>query len=380
MRILTLEALRRLAAEHEPPCISIYAPTHRNHVGAAQDRIRYKNLVARAERMLEESFPAREARRLVAPLQELSTVDFWNRQLDGLAVFAADGFRADYQLRMSVSEMLVVADSFHLRPLLRYMQSNERYFLLAVSQNHVAFYKGDSTRLSPYTVEGLPKSLLDALGPEVTERFLNFRSNVSAQGTGAHFHGHGAGKQTPEEDLLRYFRLVDAALWKELREEKATLVLAAPMEYHTLYRSVARYPYLAEEAINGNFERAKPDEVHERAWPIVQRQVEARVGEVLRAYGNLEPRGRATRDLERIAQGALAGRVMELLVAEGTHLWGVLDRTTGAVELRGEQGDTHDDDVIDDIAEAVLLRGGEVLSVDPARMPGGAPVAAVLRW
>jgi len=380
MRILTLEALRGLAAEHASPCISIYAPTHRNHVGVAEDRIRYKNLVTRAERMLEESYPAREARRLVAPLQELSTVEFWNRQLDGLAVFAADGFLADYQLRMAAPELLVVADSFHLRPLLRYMQSNERYFLLALSQNDAAFYKGDSTRLSPYPVEGLPKSLLDALGPEERERFLNFRSNVTGQGTGAHFHGHGAGKETPEEDLLRYFRIVDAALWKELREEKATLVLAAPAEYHTLYRSVARYPYLAEEAINGNFERAKADELHERAWPIVQRQVEERVGEVLRAYGNLEPRGRATRDLERIAQGALLGRVMELLVAEGTHLWGVLDRNTGAVELRGEQGDTHDDDVIDDIAEAVILRGGEVLSVDRARMPSGAPVAAVLRW
>ena len=37
-------------------------------------------------------------------------------------------------------------------------------------------------------------------------------------------------------------------------------------------------------------------------------------------------------------------------------------------------------DVLDDLAEAVLLRGGEVFSVEKARMPSKSPVAAILRW
>ena len=42
--------------------------------------------------------------------------------------------------------------------------------------------------------------------------------------------------------------------------------------------------------------------------------------------------------------------------------------------------DVHDDDVLDDIAQAVISRGGEVLLLEPERLSNGTKVAAVLRW
>ena len=62
------------------------------------------------------------------------------------------------------------------------------------------------------------------------------------------------------------------------------------------------------------------------------------------------------------------------------HLWGKMDPATGAVELHTKKMDTHDGDVLDDITEAVILRGGEVYSIEAARMPTRSPVAATLRW
>lgn len=54
---------------------------------------------------------------------------------------------------------------------------------------------------------------------------------------------------------------------------------------------------------------------------------------------------------------------------------GSLDPTTGAVR-RGPGSD----DLLEELAEAVLLRGGDVMSLAPARIPGGKPAVARLRW
>jgi len=84
--------------------------------------------------------------------------------------------------------------------------------------------------------------------------------------------------------------------------------------------------------------------------------------------------------VQRIARHALAGRVRELLVADSANLWGVLHRASGEVELHEDGPRARDDDVLDDLAEAVLLRGGEVLTLNRERMPNRSPVAAILRW
>ena len=85
-------------------------------------------------------------------------------------------------------------------------------------------------------------------------------------------------------------------------------------------------------------------------------------------------------DLQMVAQAAVHGQVRRLLVEEHAHLWGMLDRENGKVVQHVTQQDTHDGDVLNDLTECVLARGGEVLMVQAARMPSRSPVAAILRW
>jgi hypothetical protein len=381
-RPLTLESLRLLASHRSAPCVSLYMPTHRHHRGGQEDRIRYKNLVGRVEQLLAPALPPAAVREQVERLQALSTDAFWTRQLDGLAVFSDGNGRGDlrdYRLVGEVPELVVVADSFHLRPLLRHLQASGRYFLLRLSQNQAQLCAGDEHGLEPVEVPGLPTSLEDALGQLELESHLNMRSNPGGKRE-AFYHGHGTGKAPPPEDLLRYFRVVDAALWDELREQKEPLVVAAPKSYHTPYRSVCRYPHVLEEGLVGNHERSSTGELHELAWPLVRQRMDARLDGVLATYERWVSARRAIDGLAEVARSAVQGRVLDLLVAEGARQWGHLDPASGAVTLSEGQSDHRDDDVLDDLAEAVLLRGGDVFAVPPERMPSGSPVAALLRW
>ena len=56
---------------------------------------------------------------LLAPAEHLLQDEwFWGRQSEGLAVFAAEDFFARYRLPVEFDQRLVVADHFHLVPLL----------------------------------------------------------------------------------------------------------------------------------------------------------------------------------------------------------------------------------------------------------------------
>ena len=53
---------------------------------------------------------------------------------------------------------------------------------------------------------------------------------------------------------------------------------------------------------------------------------------------------------------------------------------TGEVTLHAGQTGPQDDNVLDDLAEIVLSRGGEVIVLDPPKMPEEAAAAATFRW
>lgn len=373
---LTVEDLRSLIAQHVGPCVSIYLPTRRG--GGPDDRQRYEGLVRRARELLGEGRKNVATRDFLAPLAEQPD-EFWREQLDGLAVFHARDLSASYALPAPVPELAIVADSFHIRPLLRLLQSNQHYYLLSLAQNHVGFFRGDADGLRPTRVPGLPKSLVDALGQEQDNE-----KTVSSHSTGSHgnmpmFHGQGKEDSSHDEDIARFVRAVDKALWPVLREEKAPLIFAATERLHPTFHSITRYAHVTQEGIHGNFETAALEQLHKRAWPIVQKRIEARGDEVHERYEKLVSRARALDEIRAIAQFAVQGRVGELLLAREARVWGTLDKASGELRLHGDQ-QQNDDDVLDDIAEAVLLRGGEVISFEQSKMPTKGPIAAILRW
>lgn len=386
MALLTVPELRDLIAEnHEGPCISLYQPTTRKTNGSEEARIRFGNLVRRAGALLEDR-PKREVQPLLHRLNELSTREFWNHQLEGLAVFCSPNLLRDYQLTISVPELAIVADTFHVRPLLRSLQADRQYFLLDISEKHVRFCRGSSHGLEEIEVPGLPSSLVDALGPERREPQLQQHTGGHAgttrentTGTGMVFHGHGVDLPT-DEDTLRYLRAVDAALFDLLKEEKSPLILCAPETYHPAYRSVTRYGNLMAQGIQGSFKAATTDDLHQRAWPLVEKGVQHLQEQALEKFGNLLSQGRSTDELTTVARAAVEGRIDTLLLADGRHEWGRLDRKTGELRLRPEQREDQGDDVLDDVAELVILRGGEVFALEPSKMPNGSTVGATFRW
>ncbi|MGH7668157.1 MAG: hypothetical protein ACRENQ_01590, partial [Gemmatimonadaceae bacterium] len=134
----------------EAPCLSLYQPTHRSHPANQQDPIRFRNLVKTLEASLRREFAAKDVRPLLDPFLKLADdVEFWQHTFDGLAVLGAPGLFRVYRLQRPVPELAIVAESFHLKPLLRIRQSADRYHILGLSQRAVKLFQGNRDALDP---------------------------------------------------------------------------------------------------------------------------------------------------------------------------------------------------------------------------------------
>ena len=73
-------------------------------------------------------------------MEDFARDDFWYAQMGGLALFRSSDLLTHYRMPMRCPELAVVADSFHVRPLLHFLQSNRYFYVLTLSQNNVRFF------------------------------------------------------------------------------------------------------------------------------------------------------------------------------------------------------------------------------------------------
>lgn len=371
------EELNRLLARGAGPCVSIYLPTHRRHPEWKQDPVRFRALVVQAEALLAERQGAREAKPFLEPVRRMEDSPHWEHSLEGFAIFHSPELTVAYRLPYPVPERAVVSDTFHTKPLLRFLHANQRYRVLAVSQNEVTLYEGSPFGAAEVDLSGMPESLLEALGVPDHDRAFSQRA---AGPSGPMVHGRGPGREQKKEDLLRYFRAIDRGLRDYLRDERTPLLLAAVGYYHPIYREANTYPHLEAEGLEGNFERTGAEQIHAAAWPSVRRYFERLVGEWAARVRELAGTGLASDRIEDVAPAVLAGRVRGLLLEEGAILWGEFDRSTGRVRSADRQERPDDVDLLDEIGEEALRKGAEVLVVPRASMPTPSPLAAVYRY
>ncbi|MFZ5447149.1 MAG: hypothetical protein ACOZFS_00725 [Thermodesulfobacteriota bacterium] len=383
MKIFTRDELRTLTESPLGPCVSIYMPTHRVPTENQQDRTRLKNLIRQAQESLQAyGLRSAEAESLLEPASRLlGALPFWREKRDGLALFISPAMFRLYQMPTSFDPLVVVAHRFHVKPLLTFLGGNE-FFLLALSQNAVRLFEGSRFGLSAIDdVEGVPKSLADALKYEELIKQLQFRTGIGAGGArgerAAMFHGQDVADA--KERIQRYFRQIDQGLRDLLREAQAPLVLAGVEYLLPIYKEINTYQHLLNGGVTGNPEGVNPEDLHRQAWDLVEPYFKREQEQAAARYRQLAGTGRTSHDAGEIVPAAYHGRVEFLFVAVGRQQWGDYDPGANRVDLHSapQPGSF---DLLDLAATQTLLHGGTVYAVEPAAVPGTALLTAVFRY
>lgn len=380
----TLDVLRDLLAGGEAPCISLYLPTRRTFPDKQQNPIRYRNLVREMQVSLAAKYPARDVRSIVEKFEELGRNDaFWMRRTDGLAVLAAPNRFEVFELQRAVPERVIVAESFHVKPLLRIVQSTDRYHVLALNRKQVKLYEGSRDVLGQVDLGDIPATVTAALGEKVTEPYEGFHAIGPYHGnrgnSGIH-HGRGQKKDDVDLDMQRFFRIVDRGiLERHSRPTGLPLILAGLPQNVAGFRAVTRNPHVFDVAIELDPDSLAADELRAHAWQKIEPKYLARLADLADSYNLSRSRGLGTEDPAAIAAAAAQGRVGTLLIDADRLVPGKIDTATGRIERR-ELRDPDAGDVLDDLAEAVVRTKGEAIVVPPQRMPSTTGVAAIYRY
>jgi len=383
MNTLTKESLAETMATHPAPCLSLYQPTHRQHPENQQDPIRFRNLVKKLKASLLQAYTPTETRLLLKPFDELaSDIDFWNHTLDGLAVLgSSDGFRVFHLLR-PVTELTIVAGSFHIKPLWQFFQSVDRYQVLGLSLDKIRLFEGDRDALEEVELAaGVPRTITEALGAELTEQDQTIAYYGGIGGTSKAMHGGNGGKADDVDlDAEKFFRSIDrAVLAHHSRPTALPLILAALPEHHHRFHSISQNPFLMTGGITVNPDAVTKDTLRALAWQVVGPQYEARLTKIEDDFKQARGTGRGSDSLPEISAAAASGRVATLLVEADRQIAGHLDDGTGKI-VGGVLNNPRVDDLLDDLGELVSKMGGEVLVIPAARMPSRTGVAAIYRF
>ncbi|MDQ3914352.1 MAG: hypothetical protein M3323_03335 [Actinomycetota bacterium] len=395
---ITREDLTSLLQPQEGLTVSLYHPTVQAAVEPEENSLHLKNLLTRAkEELSDRGLPGAEIDALLAPAFDLlDERTFWQHQLKGLAVFVTkDGMRY-WRLPFEVEELVSIGDSVHLKPLLPVLNLQGHFYILALAQNQVQMYRATEHSIEEVDLEqwGVPTSLMEALryddlqkpelqhhpvtGPGRGQAGASITGEAPGHRTHA-FHGHGEDGDDQKEQIRRFFNVLDDGLAKALALETAPMVLAGVEYVRPIFKAVTSYNHVLAEGVDGNAEGLRADELHAKAWRIVQPHFRERIREAKDRYHVGFGRGTASDDLSDVLAAAYEGRVGILFALRGDVEWGVFD-------LAGRTAEVHDDrapgdvDLVDLACRQTLATGGEVFVVEEPDMPSATAIAAVYRY
>ncbi|MEA5509889.1 hypothetical protein VB715_08945 [Crocosphaera sp. UHCC 0190] len=383
MNLLTIDELTTLTTASNPTCISIYAPIVRLGVETPQNQIRLSNLL----RQVEEKWVAlglrgQDIRDLLQPIYDLDNDDFWRHQSNGLAIFLSPNFFRYYCLPITFPELTVIADRFHLKPLLQLMSGDGTFYVLALSQKQIRLFQGTHYHLNEIELTDVPTNMAAALQYDNPEKSLQLHTGSSKGSSGdlsAIFHGQGGGNEEHKDDLLRYLREVNNGLESFLKNQQAPLILAGVDYLLPIYHEVNTYSHLLPYGISGNTETLPLEELHTQAWEIVQPYFDLTKKSTISHYQELQGGDQTANTIEKVVPAAYFERVETLFIPIGENVWGVFDPEKNSVQIH-PQREVGDEDLLDLAALHTLTNGGTVYAVAQEDVPEHQAIAAVLRY
>ena len=378
MESFTQSDLRTLLMGAAGPYVSIFLAT--NPGGDEQDHIRFKEQLNEAEqRLINSGVESDDAARLLKPARAiLSQPDFWKDTSDGMAVFLTKEATHAFRLPLKFVNGVFVGPHFQVRPLLPWLSDDGRFYILAVSQNHVRLFEATAHTVRRFEVAKLPANKDEALRTHDRDEILTFHTHPGSMGGAmqAVFSGQGVGIDDYKNDLLRYFQKIDRALHRTLRTSRAPLVLATIDFLAAIYRQANKYPHLLDDHVKGNPDRISEKELHERAYPLVAPVFHQRIDRALAQYRQLNGTGRTTRELSALLPALHRGEIETLFIAGDRPIWGRFDPAIQQIEVHKSR-EPRDEDLANLAATYALSRGRTVHVVEPAAEFADVPIAGI---
>lgn len=351
--------------------LSLFMPTVQAGPEVRQNAIRFSNLIKQAREQLERQGGDDALAGCIDNLETLAENDeFWQHQSAGLAILADSGDQQMYSVPRSLSERVVVDDSFDLLPLLPVVQQNGYFYVLAVSEQE--------SRLLMATLE------------DVTELPADLPAGMQAVPGGSHQKGFGMhsfrvrprseDRKVPHahmesnetEQRLRYLREIDEKLGDVVSSRDAAVVFTGDETWFAEFKEVSEQRGLLSEHVPGNPDDRDAAQLHKLAQPLVKTLFDERTHAAVDRVHSQGGGELVVSGIGEVAAAAECGQVDTVLYDCDR----LLDRAPGQTV---DAKDRSEHVAAANAVSKVLANGGAAVAV-PGEQMEGQTLTALLRY
>ncbi len=337
------------------PHLSAYIPS--NSMSSTTADI--NSIIKEADSLLSPLLDESERQSFFAPLQSLKSNNKRLKHFTGsIGIFRTPSSFRVINIPVKTERICVVANSFHIKPLIKWTQFDSKYYIFGVNRDGISLYKGSLYHLNH--IESIS--------------FMEFVRQVKFPIISP------TGKIFPEamKGLLDSIDFIETWLTQHTERESNPIFMIGDSEVTQFITKAIAHPRMRSELIGTKFYKEDINFSAVEVRQILRREARKRLEQGIIEYYNAEDMGQTLESIVQIAKNAVRGKIKKLYIAEDLLVWGKLNPANGKINLHGRQLNHEDDDILDDIAEMVLKKGGEVIVSPMTELPKLKPISAIL--
>lgn len=304
-------------------------------------KIQLRKVITEAYEWLNTALSSEERNKFLEPLDSLLNDARIFKQMKGnIGIFRNDDSFRILNIPIEVEQSCQVATSFHVKPLLRWLQGDQEFLILGLKEDSAHLYLG-----SQYSFK-----LVDSiLFPEYFKM-----------------------KETET------FSWVNDWILELTKHSKPKLFLAGkPSLVQALCRSLS-YTNAVKTPISNLFSKEDVGDLAQNIRKILKAASKLAIEKALLEFRFAEKGNRVQRNIFQISKAVVQGKVRKLVVTDEISIFGKIDHKSGGIAIHPFDQDHEDDCILDDLAQMVLSQGGEVVIAKRHEIPKGRPILAIL--
>ena len=380
--------LQTLAGSDGFPRISVYFPTHLTFPACEQDPIRLGNARREIEKQLKQAgWGAGEIETLLAEVRAREQdLDYWKYQDEGLAIFIEPGTTHWMKLPADVPELTIVAERYHLRPLVPILRDEGTFYVLTVTEDDAHLYKSANGSLAELNVEELPDGTGKIRG--MTDLDANVGYHGRDRGTkrgGTDAPKYAALGESPEDYqeviLEHYTRDIANAVDAYLANATGPLVIAAVPRTAGRLKDHLQYAQTLDDILSSDPTSLDMSALHEKSrelsQPVLDNDREEIRNRLRAVQGSGDPA--YSHNLQDILHATEEGRVDTIFLDPDAVVWGIYDTALQVVRIEPEAG-PENEDLLNLAALRTFAQGGDVRSLPADLKSSVGQIAALFRY
>lgn len=318
-----------------------------------------REIISQSYDHLIPTLSLRERNKFLGPLDSL-LVDarIFKKMKGNIGIFRNQDSFVVINIPIEIETFFQVASTFHVKPLLKWLQVDQEFLLLGFKKDSAHLYQGSQDSFK----------LIDSIIlPDSFENRESLRSYLSVKEM----------RQLKKKENETFAWLSE---WVTHITKNSTpkLFIAGDRIFIEGMKENFKYDNLVKTAVANSFGDHNLLDICISIRKILKMHSKICIEKALKEFHIADNENKSCRNIFQISKAVVEGRVRKLIITDDINVFGSIDKSTGLLSIHPFDLDHEDDDVLDDLAQMVLSQGGEVVIASRQEIPKSLPILAIL--